>query len=196
MATITINGDSIKLSDKALASNKVQFADISEKCSECGNDLEEAGCIRGTDLVCGCGQKYPITTSAKGSKEEPVKEAKTEKKSKKIETKAEKVKVEKKVSKPAKAKKKVKTGEATAREGSINAAKLIDTKKGEPREGSAPEMILKYFKKATTPVSVIDSIVAEWKKSRDLSPSFEKNPRGYISWYVLDLLRKGWLKKA
>lgn len=201
MPHILINGENAPLCAKTLAENKVKFTEFNEKCDDCGLALDESACISDNSVKCGgCGKKYPIIDTTKsgdpGKKEKPMK---TEPK------KAEKAKTEKTVKPLAKVvEKKAKPAlkpiadkkERKPRDGSVSSTQLIATDKCTVREGSCAEMILKAFKKPTTPAKVVDKLIESWKSGHDASDTFKKNPKGYVMWYVLDLFRKGGLKKA
>lgn len=215
MAHIIINGEHAPVCVKALAKNEVKFTEFNEKCEDCGLALDESSCIEGNTLKCGgCGKKYEIHNTVPGTagqeKHVSKPETKTEKiaKQPKAEKPAKASKVEKvakpapkaeKVAKPAKASKAESTdkpAKVKARAGSITSTELVATDKANAREGSCAEMILKHFKKPTAPAKIVDKLVSQWKDSHAPSDTFKKNPRGYMMWTVLDLLRKGGLKKA
>lgn len=184
---IIVSGEQAMLVESAFVEGKVQFSFFHEKCDDCGKPLEDAKIDDTTQVVCACGKKYDIIASGgkptADKKEKPVKKSAT--------TKVEKTK-EKPVKKSA-----PKTEKTRApREGSISQTALVASDKAVCREGSCAEMILKTFKKAAVPAKVVDKLVEQWKKTHDSSATFKKNPRGYMMWTVLDLLRKGSLKKA
>jgi hypothetical protein len=209
MPHILINGDNAPLCPKSLAKNEVKFTEFNEKCDDCGLALDESACIDDNSVKCGgCGKKYPIIETTKsgdpGEKEKPVKtEPKKAAKTEKI-VKATKPVVEKKVVKPT-VEKKAKPAlkpvaaekkERKSRDGSVSQTSLVATDKCAVREGSCAELILKAFKKAAIPAKVVDKLIDAWKSNHEASETFKKNPKGYVMWYVLDLLRKGGLKKA
>ncbi len=203
---IAINDEKFPLNAKELDACKIRFVDFDGECT-CGANLRDDGSLVDNCNAVGCDKckaEYkitypPVKAGETKKKEDAVKTEKTKAPKAKPETKAPKAKPETKAPK-ADVKKTVKRepGKATARDGSISATELIATGKIEPRENSCAEMVLKNFKKAIAPVKVIDKIVDTWKTAHkgELSATFEKNPRGYIMWTVLDLVRKGGLKKV
>lgn len=85
------------------------------------------------------------------------------------------------------------------REGGIMTKKLKLNPEHEfnPRKGSIPALVSSYFKKATIPTSVMDEMVGAFKKQTDvMSATAAKNPKAYMTWYILHMVRTGVLISA
>ena len=144
--------------------------------------------------------KKAVATSTKAEKAAPAKTVKAEKA-------APAKTVSKPVTKPAKAEKAtpakaVKKAEKVpraSREDGVMHQKLKANPDHEfnPRKGSIPALVITYFKKATVPVNVIDDMVTAFKEQTDvMSATAAKNPKSYMTWYILHMLRTGVLIKA
>lgn len=206
MPHLIINGEDYELNAKAISEARIVFGDFVAKCTECKTDLRKAK-IEGTVIKCTCGATFPIITDSpnpepkeKPMSDKPATKVKTEKivKAKTAPIKVEKAKVEKPVAKktikPVAAKGEKKA--AVARDGSISSTELVFVEGSKLREASYPAVVAKFFKKATAPVKVLDKIAEAWKADHDESETCKKNPRGYATWYILHMVRKGMLKKA
>ena len=200
---IIVNKEEMLISTAQAEKGVVRPLDFAENCEQCGSNLAISSKVKMEKVVCNCGKEYMIhgitQTPANAGEETDMAKDKTET----TPTKAKKAKDDFAPKKKAKAddfapKAKKEPKEKGPREGSITNAELIrdETWGGKIREGSICATIIPFFKKATVPGKVLDKMIAAYNENHKISASAKKNPKAYVLWHVLYLLRKGALVKA
>ena len=195
---IIVNKEEMLISTAQAEKGVVRPLDFAENCEQCGSNLAVSSKVKMEKVVCNCGKEYMIhgitQTPANAGEETDMAKDKTET----TPTKAKKTAAKDDFAPKAKKTAAKEPKERGPREGSITNAELVrdETWGGKIREGSICATIIPFFKKATVPGKVLDKMIAAYNENHKISASAKKNPKAYVLWHVLYLLRKGALVKA